>query len=149
MKPGPQVPLTVLAATAALVLGGATTSAASWDARSAVGSATSALAASVPSVGPVVARRNDTSLGFTVTVTWNPVTVEGVAVRGYEVVRYVTPVLGTPTRTSGSGTCDAVLVTTSCVDTGSLLGLGGSLTYVVTPLVATNWRGPSTTSNTT
>ncbi|GAA4306064.1 hypothetical protein [Klenkia terrae] len=144
----PWGPLAAVVATAVLLVGGATASRASWEASTAIGSSTSVAAATIPSVGTVTAKRTDGTLGFTVAVSWTAVAVEGVPVRGYEVARYVTPLLGTPTRTPGSGACDALLTVTSCVDTGSLLGLGGALTYIVTPVFATNWRGTPVTSNT-
>lgn len=145
----PRRALTAVVGTAVLLVGGATASRASWAASTAVGSSASVVAATVPSVAPVVAKRTDGTLGFSVAVSWTAVTVEGAPVRGYEVARFVTPLLGTPTRTPGSGACNALLTVTSCLDTGSLLGLGGALTYVVTPVFATNWRGTPVTSNST
>ena len=124
---------------------GATPARAVWGA-SVTGTAT-LTANTVPSAAPVTAQRTGV-VTQTVSATWTAVTVGGAPVLGYDVVRWRTPVLGTPAQVSGFGGCEGRLTATSCVDSGSLLGLGGTFYYVVTPVFTTAWIGPPATSNT-
>ncbi len=111
-----------------------------WSTGSMAGGNGSAAAASVnPGATPTAS-----AVGQAVTVSWAASTLSnGQPVTGYEVKRYDAGSLVVQTVLSD---CSGTITVTSCVENDVPTGLW---TYSVTPVIATNWRGPESAKSTT